>query len=72
MLFMKGTPMEPKCKFSRGIVELLNATGVPYGSFDILSDESVRAGLKLFSGCPTFPQLFVAGRSVACVLGAIL
>lgn len=28
-----------------------------FGSFDILSDEQVRAGLKVYSNWPTFPQV---------------
>jgi Grx4 family monothiol glutaredoxin len=44
MLFMKGTPDAPRCGFSRKIVGLLQDQKVKYGSFDILSDESVRSG----------------------------
>jgi Grx4 family monothiol glutaredoxin len=57
MLFMKGTPSLPKCGFSRQAVELLNENQVPFGSFDILSDEQVRQGLKVYSDWPTFPQI---------------
>lgn len=57
MLFMKGTPSLPKCGFSRQAVELLNESQVPFGSFDILSDEQVRQGLKVYSDWPTFPQI---------------
>lgn len=28
-----------------------------FGSFDILSDDDVRAGLKVYSDWPTFPQV---------------
>jgi glutaredoxin-related protein len=45
MLFMKGNRDQPRCGFSRKIVELLNEQGVKYSTFDILSDESVRAGV---------------------------
>jgi len=64
MLFMKGTPSNPRCKFSRATVELLAKYAAQYSSFDILSDPDVRAGLKVFSGWPTFPQLYVAGNFV--------
>jgi len=51
MLFMKGTPDAPRCKFSRGMVEVLHSVGMTsFGSFDILSDVEVRQGLKQFSG----------------------
>lgn len=62
MLFMKGNPTEPKCGFSRQAVELLSNANVAFGSFDILSDEEVRQGLKAYSDWPTYPQLYVKGE----------
>ena len=52
MLFMKGTPDAPKCGFSRQAVELLQGENIPFASFNIVSDETVRQGLKKvrFSG----------------------
>ena len=46
MLFMKGTPDDPRCGFSRKIVGLLRRQEVEFSSFDILSDESVRSGMR--------------------------
>jgi len=57
MLFMKGEPSEPRCGFSRKIVDILNSTGVKFETFDILTDQEVRQGLKKFSNWPTYPQL---------------
>lgn len=37
---------------------------LPYETFDILSDEDVRQGLKSFSNWPTFPQVYVKGNFV--------
>ncbi|AAS54601.1 AGR111Wp [Eremothecium gossypii ATCC 10895] len=62
MLFMKGTPSEPKCGFSRQMVGILREHQVRFGFFDILKDESVRQGLKTFSDWPTFPQLYINGE----------
>ena len=64
MLFMKGLPSSPRCGFSRQIVALLESEGVSYGSFDILTDEEVRQGLKTYSDWPTFPQLYVGGELI--------
>lgn len=61
MLFMKGTPDEPRCGFSRKIVGLLNEQEVKFSSFDILADSDVREGLKKYSDWPTFPQMYIAG-----------
>ena len=63
LLFMKGTPDEPRCGFSAKVVSALRATGVTdFGSFDILSDDAVRQGLKELSNWPTYPQLYVGGE----------
>eukprot|EP00466_Bigelowiella_natans_P016114 jgi/Bigna1/74833/fgenesh1_pg.31_\ len=64
MLFMKGEPGAEKCGFSRKIVEILKETGVGYSTFDILTDQEVRQGLKKFSNWPTYPQLYVKGTLV--------
>ncbi|SCV00374.1 LAME_0G09296g1_1 [Lachancea meyersii CBS 8951] len=62
MMFMKGTPSEPKCGFSRQMVGILREYQVRFGFFDILKDDSVRQGLKKFSDWPTFPQLYISGE----------
>ncbi|KAF8387367.1 glrx-3 [Pristionchus pacificus] len=62
MLFMKGDPSAPKCGFSRTIVGMLNEHSIAFGSFDILSDEDVRQGLKEYSNWPTYPQLYLNGE----------
>ena len=64
MIFMKGNPEEPKCGFSRTLIGILNETGIPYGTFDIFSDEDVRQGLKKYSNWPTYPQVYVKGELV--------
>lgn len=64
MLFMKGNADYPKCGFSSKVVEALKEEGVEFGTFDILSDEEVRQGLKKFSNWPTFPQLYYKGELI--------
>ena len=64
MLFMKGTPSQPQCGFSRQLVGILREHGVKYGFFNILADDEVRQGLKEFADWPTFPQLWLAGELV--------
>ncbi|KAJ4803437.1 Monothiol glutaredoxin-S17 protein [Rhynchospora pubera] len=61
-LFMKGSPEEPKCKFSRKVTEILKEEGISFGSFDILTDDEVREGLKVYSNWPTYPQLYFKGE----------
>lgn len=64
MVFMKGIPDKPRCGFSKQVVELLSELQVKYSSFDILSDNQVRQGLKTFSDWPTFPQIYVKGELI--------
>ncbi|KAG0134231.1 thioredoxin-like protein [Tuber indicum] len=64
MLFMKGTPAQPQCGFSRQLVALLREREVRYGFFNILADDEVRQGLKTFSDWPTYPQLYYKGNLV--------
>lgn len=64
MLFMKGLPSGPRCGFSRQMVEMLEEEGISYGSFDILTDNTVREGLKTYSDWPTYPQLYVDGELI--------
>ncbi|KAI3845490.1 hypothetical protein MKX03_023425 [Papaver bracteatum] len=58
MIFMKGTPDKPRCGFSSIVVNALTENGVNFGSFDILTNEEVRQGLKTYSNWPTFSQLY--------------
>jgi len=64
MLFMKGTPDEPQCGFSKQIVQILKKNKVTFSSFNILSDNSIRQGLKEFSNWKTYPQLYVMGKLI--------
>lgn len=62
MVFMKGDRNSPKCGFSRTLIGILNETKIPYETFDILTDEQVRQGLKTYSDWPTYPQVYVKGE----------
>src|SRR3989338_1533569 len=63
-LFMKGTPENPQCGFSAQVGEILDDLGIEFGSFDILSDESIRQGIKEYANWPTIPQLYINGKFV--------
>jgi len=64
MMFMKGNPVQPRCGFSKTLIGILNETGVPYETFDILEDEEVRQGLKTYSNWQTYPQVYVKGELI--------
>jgi monothiol glutaredoxin len=64
MLFMKGTPHQPRCGFSARVTAILNALEVEYGAIDILPDPQIREELSALSNWPTIPQLFVDGELI--------
>ncbi len=63
-LLIKGTPQQPQCGFSANTVAVMDAVGVPYRTFDVLSDEGIRAAAKTIAGWPTFPQVYVRGEFI--------
>ncbi len=64
VLYMKGTPVFPQCGFSAAVVQILTDLGVEFKGIDVLTDPSLREGVKLFSDWPTIPQLYVKGEFV--------
>ena len=64
VLFMKGNPNFPQCGFSATVVDILTHIGVPFKTYDVLSDPDLREGIKEFSDWPTIPQLYVKGEFV--------
>ena len=59
LLFMKGTPTMPQCGFSAAVVGVLNHIGINFESINVLQDQEMREGIKVFSDWPTIPQLYV-------------
>ena len=64
VLFMKGSPVFPQCGFSAAVVQILTHLNVKFKGIDVLSDPSIRQGIKEFSNWPTIPQLYVKGEFV--------
>ena len=58
-LFMKGTPDAPQCGFSMAVANILKILGVNYKGINVLEDQKIREGIKVFSDWPTIPQLYV-------------
>ncbi len=63
-VFMKGTKLMPQCGFSNNVVQILNAMGMAFETFDVLSDMEIRQGIKEFSEWPTIPQVYVKGEFI--------
>ena len=64
VLFMKGTPVFPQCGFSSMVSQVLNHMSVEFKGIDVLTETSLRDGIKIFSDWPTVPQLYVKGEFV--------
>ena len=64
VLFMKGTPVFPQCGFSSMVSQILNHIEVEFKGVDVLSEPSLRDGIKVFSDWPTIPQLYVKGEFI--------
>ena len=58
-LFMKGTPEAPQCGFSLAVANLLKILEVNYKGVNVLEDQNLREGIKIFSDWPTIPQLYI-------------
>ena len=58
-LFMKGNPDFPMCGFSSVASAILKKCGVDFGHCNVLDDEEIREGIKVFSNWPTIPQLYI-------------
>ena len=46
------------------MIEVLQGANIEFSSFDILSDNDVRQGLKTYSNWPTYPQLYVKSQLI--------
>lgn len=64
VLYMKGSQDFPQCGFSARAAQVLKAAKVKFADFDILADNDLRLGLKVFSEWPTFPQCYIKGQFI--------
>ena len=58
-LFMKGTPDAPQCGFSMAVSNMLKILEVKFTGVNVLENQSLREGIKIFSDWPTIPQLYI-------------
>ena len=69
LIYMKGTPYEPKCGFSARTVQSLIECDAKFSYVDVLENNDVRSTLPDVSDWPTFPQVFVKGELIG---GAVI
>lgn len=64
VLFMKGSPAQPSCGFSSKASSILNELIGNYAHIDVLADDEIREGIKIYGQWPTIPQLYVKGELI--------
>ncbi len=64
LVFMKGTKDFPQCGFSARVVQVFNQLGVDFTDVNVLEDNDIREGIKVYSDWPTIPQLYINGEFV--------
>lgn len=64
VLYMKGNPKFPQCGFSNLATQILDACNAQYLAVDVLADQDVREGIKVYANWPTIPQLYINGEFV--------
>ena len=63
-LFMKGTPDAPQCGFSMAVSNILKILEVNFKGINVLENQNLREGIKVYSDWPTIPQLYVKNEFV--------
>ncbi|WP_047552421.1 Grx4 family monothiol glutaredoxin [Methylotenera sp. G11] len=64
VLYMKGTPKFPQCGFSNLATQILKACDTDYLAVDVLADQNIREGIKVYANWPTIPQLYIKGEFI--------
>ena len=64
VLFMKGTPEEPRCGFSNRAASVLKELEQPFVSVNILTDPRAIPSVCTWSDFPTMPQIFINGELI--------
>ena len=65
VLYMKGSPKFPMCGFSGRAIKILSQCGVTdLYAVNVLEDDEIRQGIKVYSNWPTIPQLYISGELV--------
>jgi monothiol glutaredoxin len=64
MIFMKGSRVTPLCGFSNSVIQIFNTLGISYCTFDVLENQLMREGTKIYSDWPTIPQVYIQGEFI--------
>jgi monothiol glutaredoxin len=64
VVYMRGTPSQPRCGFSSRVVRMFNELNIPYKSEDMDSDPELWKTLAALNNWPTSPQIYINGEFV--------
>ena len=64
VLFMKGNRQAPRCGFSATATGMIDQLLEDYHTVDVLEDQTIREGIKVYGQWPTIPQLYVKGELI--------
>jgi glutaredoxin-related protein len=64
VIFIKGTPINPFCKFSKSFMEVIKKNKFNYRCFNIFEDDKIRGYMKFLHGFKTFPQIFINSKLI--------
>nr|YP_010204005.1 glutaredoxin [Ahnfeltia fastigiata]UAT97659.1 glutaredoxin [Ahnfeltia fastigiata]UAT97863.1 glutaredoxin [Ahnfeltia fastigiata] len=64
LVFMKGHKLMPMCGFSNTVIQILNRFSIDYHTINVLEDEEIRQGIKIYSKWPTIPQIYINGEFI--------
>ena len=64
ILYMKGNAELPMCGFSARAVNILKSCGAKFATIDVLQDDEIRQGIKVYANWPTIPQLYIKGEFI--------
>ena len=63
-LFMKGTPDAPQCGFSMTVSNMLKILEVSFKGVNVLENQNLREGIKVFSDWTTITELYVKNEFI--------
>lgn len=64
VLFMKGTPEQPRCGFSNRAAMVLSQLEDKWSSVDVTSDSRAIPSICTWSDFPTMPQIYINGELI--------
>jgi monothiol glutaredoxin len=62
VVYMRGTPQQPRCGFSATVVEIFKRLDLPFTAFNADADDALWEALSKMNDWPTMPQIYIGGE----------